>query len=117
MKTVTIERNALLAAVKKNRTQHLAEFTDATANYRTKVLEAIDQRRDEIAAGAKVNLHFHLPELQNHTDDYDRVISMLEMSVDKDCTLDSHEFDQYVRDNWTWSAATKMINGAYASVR
>lgn len=38
---------------------------------------------------------------------------MLEMSVDSDITLDASEFDQYVCDNWSWSAATKAINASY----
>lgn len=67
MKNVTINRDKLLAVVKQNRETHQAEFKEATANYRGKVLEALDARRLEIANGEKINLHFLLPEPQDHT--------------------------------------------------
>lgn len=113
MKTVTINRNELLEAVKTNRAAHVAEYAEAARNYRETVLGALTDRHTAIANGEPISLLFNLPAPQDHTDDYDRVIRMLEMSVDENCTLDAYEFDCYVRDNWTWSAATKMINASY----
>lgn len=115
MKTVTVNRNELMKIVKANRATHASEFEQAKANYRGKVLEALDARRLAIANGDKIDLLFRLPEPQNHTDDYDRVISMLELSIDITIMLDTNEFDQYVRDNWVWSSAAKLINASYAT--
>lgn len=117
MKKVNISRAELLEAVRSNRAQHAADYSEATANYRPKVIAALEERRQEILDGQKINLFFQLPEPQDHTDDYDRVIRMLEMSSDEIIELDYHEFDMYVRDNWAWSHAAKLINASYTAQR
>jgi hypothetical protein len=55
-----------------------------------------------------------LPEPQDHTIDYDRVIKMLEMSVDSLIELDEGAFDQYVMDNWSWKGDALATNEMYA---
>jgi hypothetical protein len=51
---------------------------------------------------------------RDHTSDYDRVIMMLEMSVDDTIVLDANEFDQYVRDVWAWTHYDATTLGEYA---
>ena len=113
MRKVNIDCGELTKVVKANRDKHNAEYLEAKANYRGKVLEALDERRQDIANGADISLYFQLPEPQDHTADYDRVLRMLEMSNDRSIELDGLEFDQYVMDNWSWSQNAKMINTTY----
>jgi hypothetical protein len=56
-----------------------------------------------------------LTEPSDHTKDYDRVVAMLEMSVDETIILDAHDFDQYVMDNWDCSRFALSTNTAYAA--
>lgn len=117
MKKVNIVRTELLKVVRSNRETHVSEYAEASANYRDKVLEALDERRADIRNGGKIDTYFQLPEPQDHTEEYDRVIRMLEMSSDETIELDAHEFDMYVRDSWAWSHAAKLINASYTSRR
>jgi hypothetical protein len=40
---------------------------------------------------------------------------MLEMSVDYTITLEGHDFDRYVMDNWEWLRFALATNTAYAA--
>ncbi len=49
------------------------------------------------------------------TKEYDRVIKMLEMSVDTQIELSSSEFQNYVMDDWAWSDNAKLSNSTYTA--
>jgi hypothetical protein len=49
----------------------------------------------------------------DQTKDYDRVIRMLEMTVDEIITIGAVEFQQYVMDDWTWKEQFTASNSAY----
>jgi hypothetical protein len=38
----------------------------------------------------------------SHIKEYDRVLDMLEASLDEEFELSDKEFSQYVRDEWSW---------------
>lgn len=113
MNKVTVTVNELLDTVKTNRSNHRDEFLRAQEGFRERIIEELDRRLADARQGKKVNLFVQLPEPQDHTADYDRVIKMLEMSVNNEVELSSVEFDQYVMDNWQWAAAAKTINASY----
>lgn len=54
-----------------------------------------------------------LPEPIDRTKDYDRVIAMLEMSVEDEVELEEHDFDRYVLDNWEWKDLAYSTNSQY----
>jgi hypothetical protein len=113
MNKVKIKKDGLLAAVKKNRSSHRDEFLLAQIGFRDRIIFELDRRLQDARDGKKINLLINMPEPQDHTQDYDRVIRMLEMSVDDEIELSASEFDQYVMDNWQWALATKAINASY----
>jgi hypothetical protein len=123
MKEVKIATAALLTAVRKNREAHAEEVKLAREGYRIAVLKALAKRITDIEAGAEPSVYFHtrgaygyeedLQAPHDHTKDYDRVISMLEMSQDTETVLDAAEFNQYVMDEWAWAAHTKILNASY----
>ena len=61
-------------------------------------------------AGRSINL----AEPVDHTADYDRILAMLEMSVDDTISLSAQEFNQYVLDNWELSRLASYTNQSYA---
>jgi hypothetical protein len=113
MNEVKIKKNELLDVVRKNRENHNTLFLRAQEGFRTRVVEELDRRLADARQGVKVNIAINLPEPQDHTEDYDRVIRMLEMSVDDEVVLQSHEFDQYVMDNWQWAKMVRTLNASY----
>jgi hypothetical protein len=65
-------------------------------------------------AGRSISRSINLAEPVDHTADYDRILAMLEMSVDDTIMLDAQEFNQYVLDNWEWSRLASYTNQSYA---
>ena len=119
MQTVKVNRDRLLLEVKANRDKHQAVYQQACEGYRTKMIEELEkllQKAKDSKVGEHISRHIQLPEPENHLDDYDRIISMLEMSIQVEIELNAVEFDQYVRDKWSWSHETMIKNMSYISM-
>lgn len=115
MDKVTVKTDKLLKTIKKNRKAHRDLFLKAQTVYRQDIIDELDRMLKDAQNGKNIRRSITIPEPQDHTPDYDRVITMLEMSVDKEVKLDSMAFDQYVMDNWSWAAGARGINTMYAS--
>ncbi len=50
---------------------------------------------------------------ENHLEDYDRVIDLLDFSVADKVELSSTDFDAYVRNNWSWRKSFLSTNTSY----
>lgn len=99
---VTVTRQKLLTYLEENRTQHRALFEEAQVGFREQVIQLLDKRLEDAKQGKGIDLRIHLPEPQDHTKDYDRVILMVKMSVNDEIELTHQEFQQYVMDDWSW---------------
>lgn len=115
MNTVTVKRDELLERVTENRNNHRAIFEEAQIKYREFVIKELDSMLDDAKAGRKVRRAVSLPEPEDHTRDYDRVITMLQMSVNDEVELLSQEFENYVMDNWGWNASFTANTMRYTS--
>ena len=114
MNTVKVKREELLTKVRANRDAHQNLFLKAQEGYRKLIIEELDRMLAEAKAGRKISRSINLAEPVDHTSVYDRVIMMLEMSVDDTIVLDANEFDQYVRDRWAWSHHATTMPESYA---
>jgi hypothetical protein len=114
MNTVKVKREELLTKVRANRDAHRDLFLKAQEGYRKLVIEELDKMLAEAKAGRRISRSINLARPLDHTSDYDRVIMMLEMSVDDTIVLDANEFDQYVRDRWAWSHHATTMYESYA---
>lgn len=99
---VTVKRQDLLTHLEDNRTKHRSLFDEAQTGFRTEVIKLLDKRLADARDGKGIDLRIHLPEPQDHTKDYDRVILMVKMSVNDEVELTHQEFQQYVMDDWSW---------------
>jgi len=114
MNTVKVKREELLTKVRSNRDAHRTLFLKAQEGYRKLVIEELDRMLKDAKDGLPIQRSVTLTEPSNHVKDYDRVITMLEMSVEETITLDGRAFDRYVMDNWDWSRFALATNTAYA---
>ena len=114
MDYVTVKRLDLLTRIKKNRDAHRDLFLKAQKGYRKAVIKELDQMLQDAKEGKPIRRAIQLPEPEDHTADYDRIIDMLEMSIHSTLQIAEHEFDQYVRDNWAWKAMATSTNLFYA---
>jgi predicted HAD superfamily phosphohydrolase YqeG len=101
---VTIKKDELLIAIRKNREAHRSTFLKAIEGYRTQVIEELDRMLSDAKAGKRIKRAIELVEPMDKTKDYDRVIRMLEMSIADEIIITETQFSQYVLDEWGWSA-------------
>lgn len=105
MQEVKLKREELLDKVQRNRDNHVEEVREAQEGMLEDIAAYHAEEIARIKAGKSFDTRINFPEPEDHTDDYDQVIAMLEMSVDEEITLSNHEFGQYVMDNWQWKDA------------
>jgi len=115
MDTVKIARDDLLVVVKKNRASHRQIFEEALIGYRDEVIRQLEQRLDEAKRNKRVNHHISLIEPMDQTKEYDRIIKMLEMSVESEIELTQSQFAMYVMDDWSWKQQFTASNVNYSA--
>lgn len=113
MYNVKVSRVSLLQKIKANRENHRKVFEEALEGYREQAIEELDKMLAEARAGKQIRREVGLIQPMDKTEDYDRVIAMLEMSVDETIDLDAQSFAQYVLDQWSWMAQSKISNMRY----
>ena len=62
----------------------------------------LDARLHDACKGRRIDVSISLPQPEDYTDDYDRVLEMLNYEVNGVVEFDQHEFAQYVQDDWGW---------------
>lgn len=115
MFTTRVKKNDLLTILRRNRENHSATFEEAVTVYQAELLRVLEQKIEDVRAGRKVAHVITLPTPEEHTADYDRVIRMLEMSLDDEVELDEHQFDEYVNDQWGWQRTFAANTLSYSS--
>ena len=103
METVSVKRDELLETVKKNRDNHRTVFKKAQAAYRKRMIQELDLMLADAKAGRHIRRAVLIPEPEDHTRDYDRIVRMLEMSVDNVLELSEYDFSRYAMDQWEWA--------------
>jgi hypothetical protein len=66
-------------------------------------------------AGKEPQRSLPLPIPEEHTRDFDRVIEMMEWTLNDEVELHESEFDQYVRNEWNWARSFLANTGSYLS--
>ncbi len=115
MRTVTVKKEDLLKILKENRDNHRAIFEEAQKNYRERAIEELDRRLRDAEEGRRIDVAIYLPAPEDHTKDYDRVIRMVEMSIEDNVELTNQEFAQYVQDDWSWRRAWVANTASYTA--
>ncbi len=113
MKNVTVDKADLLKKVCANRDGHRDQFLRALEGYRKAVIRVLEEHIALARSRGPINVRVELPEPQDHSSDYDRVIGMLEMSTDNEIELSEADFERYVRDEWEWSKFVQETSSRY----
>lgn len=105
---VKIKRADLVAKLTENRTAHTKIYKDAMEGYFVDAAKKLADKQKDIESGKPVS-SFTMAVPKDHTPDYDRLIAMLEMSVDDELELSSVEFNRYVLDEWITDSEKNML--------
>lgn len=102
MEKVRVNKKQLLDVVMTNRKNHQDLYEAALEGYSQKVREELEHYLDRVKNGEVLQIAVILPKPENHLDDYNRAVRMIEMSVDAEIELKQNEFAQLVMDDWGW---------------
>ena len=115
MKTVKLLKAELLDIITKNRNGHRAEFEKAFEGYRKECIHLLEQNLKSLKERNGHIVRFTEFPPEDHTDDYDRVLLMLKMSVDDKVELDARDFARFVQDDWEWKEQWSLSNSKYTN--
>ena len=113
MRKVTIKQDDLLEILRENRETHKTDYEDAYKGYLETCKEKLQELLDGFENGEFETVHWTEFPPQSQVKDYDRVIRMLELSVDDEIELTAEEFANYVQDDWHWKEAWALTNSSY----
>lgn len=118
--TVRVNKDDLLARIKKNRDEHRQIFEEALEGWKKAVIKALEEAYQDALQGKEFRLHVGLVRPEDHTDQYDTVIELLGMSLDDELELTQNDFACYALDKWAWQAqflTTSMDYGSASALR
>jgi hypothetical protein len=102
MNTIRVSKNQLIETLRVNRDEHRAIFEKAQEVYRTKVIKELDRALADAKAGRKIVTSFYLPVPEDHTDDFDTAIQMMEWAQGEVVEIEQGDFQCYVENKWRW---------------
>lgn len=112
---ITVEKTALLDALRTNRTAHVELFQQAIEKYRLKAIAWFEDSILTIKQGGEVQVQLRLPIPEEHTDDFDRAIEMIEWHQGDSIELTEHQFENFVRNRWDWHRTFTSNTASYVS--
>ncbi len=112
--TVLLSKGDLLEKVQHNYASHRQKFEEAVNGYRDKAVQLLQDHVERILANAPEQVVVSLPWPEDHSEDYERVIEMLEWSEDDELELNEHQFATYVLDQWGWQAGFSETYAMYS---
>ena len=115
MKEIKVPKTELLKILNKNRAEHRDIFLKAQEKYREVVIKELDIQLKAAREHKPFVLGriIQLVQPADYTAEYDRAISMLEMTVDDIIIITEGEFTNFVQDIWNWSRGWATSNSAY----
>lgn len=141
MKDVEVDRLSLLERVQANREKHLSDYKEAFSVYIQAAKEALEKRkhailkaikekiqeldsldvdRDPAVSGSLSTELCYFRDLNppvSHVDDYDQVIEMLKMEVNKTIKLPQDQFVCYCMDKWSWKKGFSEMTESYSKMK
>ena len=112
-RTVNVKRLELLEMLKKNKAIFISEYKQAMIDFKQKMIGELEAALIKANAGELEKLYISVSPPTDHSDDYQEVIDMMEVSVDDVINLDSEAFKAYYKNEWSWTNQFKTLVGSY----
>jgi hypothetical protein len=117
-RSVNVNRLLLISTLQKNLETHKAEYAEAVAAYQERLLADLQlavkkvKKVKDVMALKDFEFEINFPE--DHSSDYEDVITMFEFSVDENINLDGGSFRAFIENKWHWSGNHRDLMGTYA---
>ena len=115
MNAIKVNKEKLLKVLKENLSRHKEIFLDAMKGYRKKAIELLDANIEQAKSGGKIRTFISINQPVDQSQDYERVIGMLQMADDALVDLSEGDYSRYVLDVWAWSGNFYTTNSAYTT--
>lgn len=119
MHSVKLDKNQLLEILNQNKQTHVAEYNESVEDYLAAVIK-VTSHNHKVAKEKKLENQTKFktlpPPPKSHEVEYNRVIRMLELSVDNEIELDATQFSQYVQDDWSWKQGFAATSSFYKTL-
>jgi hypothetical protein len=109
-----VDKKEALATLKGNLKRHRAIVEEARAGYIKKAKAKLNAKLDELASGKLASLRFDLQAPEDHTDDYELAIRMLELHSEDTIEMSSTDVRTLMMDEWDWLRGFLFTNARYA---
>jgi len=116
MELITVVKADLLDTLRSNRDEHRSMFLKAQERYREEMIVELDRALQEARDGKGIKRAFLLPVPEDHTDDFDTAIEMLEWDQNDTVELSQRDFLTYVKNSWGWQASFAANTQSYLAV-
>jgi hypothetical protein len=110
----TIEKEVLLEKLRENRERHRTVFLEALKGYREHAEKVLAEHIASLKDGRSPEIRISISRPEDHTQDYDRVIGMVELDQGVYFTLDEHAYAEYMMDDWVWKRQWLKMSSGYA---
>lgn len=116
---VKVNKAKLLETLRGNLTKHVSTHTEALETWKQKAAAHVATLSDRILKGEIRDISNAVSIVNDrpvsYAPSYEKVIKMLEYSVDDIIELESEDFDRYVGDNWEWKQSFLLNSTKYGS--
>lgn len=102
MKKIKAKTAEVLSKLKQNRATHRTTFVLAIDGYRTQAIAAFEENIQNAKDNKPFWNHLRLERPEDHTEDYDVAIQMLEWHEDEFIELDAQSVQHFIMDDWSW---------------
>jgi hypothetical protein len=116
MNSVTVRVEDLLESLKENKKKHDKILRQAIAGYWKKCRECLTDARQGVKdkdPSWQQALYEVRSVPEDHSDDYDSAIAMLEMCSSEEIEISRQDFESYVRNRWHWRESFLVLNSSY----
>lgn len=115
MDKIRVEKAELLKKLHENKIKHSEMVIKAKEGYKKTVRVKLEKLLKKLDHDELVSFYelTSLPQPVDKTDEYDRAIEMLNMSVDDTIEISESEFKCYVQDQWRWAQEAFLSNTRY----
>lgn len=119
--SIKVNKVNLISKITEERDKHAALYVEAVETYKKRfVAEAERFARDTIDRVAN-GIHFvnfaWLPVPEEHTEDFNRAIEMLQWEIADEVTLSEYDFQTLVQNQWGWAKSFASNTTSYTTGR
>ena len=113
--TTLVDKKEALKTLRANRERHHKIVEEARVGYVEKAKAKLAAKLDELSSGKLVALRFDLQVPEDHTDDYDLAIRMVELHTEDTIEMTSTDVRTLMMDEWDWLRSFLFTNARYAN--